>query len=311
MIAHLLDWMLWNALLGGLLITTGAIWPARLHSPVRRLRILEWSLVAALVAPLLATSQFPWRWSLKWLPAERTATQLTPAVAVTETALPRPRPSVPPTDVSPVEPAPTPAATVRRPATSSLSKTPVAAIAPTSPRWQLIPVSSVLIGLQLVAMGLITGWWLVGLAAVASLWRRATPVGTDVLRLLQELRAGTSTSPVEIRSSQRVPTACAFGVGQSCILLPQALIDTGSPAQIRFALAHEWAHLSRGDLWTWRLTRLAQLTLWFQPAYWWARRQVRLCQDFLADADTSRPARRSTLRRFWSTAPVAGSAGRW
>jgi hypothetical protein len=50
-------------------------------------------------------------------------------------------------------------------------------------------------------------------------------------------------------------------------------------------MAHECSHLTRGDLWTWRLTRLAQLTLWFQPAYWWLRHQVRLCQDYLADAN--------------------------
>lgn len=84
--------------------------------------------------------------------------------------------------------------------------------------------------------------------------------------------------------SNRVSTALAFGLLRRRILLPQELIAEGSSDQIRFAVAHEYAHLTRGDLWTWRLTRFAQFCCWFHPAYWWIRRQIRVNQDFLADA---------------------------
>ena len=38
------------------------------------------------------------------------------------------------------------------------------------------------------------------------------------------------------------------------------------------------------DAWTWNLACLAGLVLFYQPLFWWLRRQLRLCQDYLADA---------------------------
>ncbi|MEJ7640003.1 MAG: hypothetical protein WKF75_19040 [Singulisphaera sp.] len=38
------------------------------------------------------------------------------------------------------------------------------------------------------------------------------------------------------------------------------------------------------DAWAWNLACLAGLVLFYQPLFWWLRRQLRLCQDYLADA---------------------------
>src|SRR5207248_2141055 len=40
----------------------------------------------------------------------------------------------------------------------------------------------------------------------------------------------------------------------------------------------------RRDAWAWNLACLAGLVLFYQPLFWWLRRQLRLCQDYLADA---------------------------
>ncbi len=53
---------------------------------------------------------------------------------------------------------------------------------------------------------------------------------------------------------------------------------------LRFALAHEWSHLTRGDVRTWLLAGLVRIVHFYQPLVWLLRRQLRLSQDFLADA---------------------------
>src|SRR4029079_7597768 len=45
-----------------------------------------------------------------------------------------------------------------------------------------------------------------------------------------------------------------------------------------------WSHVEGRDAWTWNLACLAGLVLFYQPLFWWLRRQLRLCQDYLADA---------------------------
>ena len=68
------------------------------------------------------------------------------------------------------------------------------------------------------------------------------------------------------------------------ILLPSTLCDGGEPGALRYVLAHEWSHVERRDAWAWNLACLAGLVLFYQPLFWWLRRQLRLCQDYLADA---------------------------
>jgi hypothetical protein len=154
------------------------------------------------------------------------------------------------------------------------------------PAWH-----DVLLAVHAGAILLLAGWWLLGTVALARLWSRARPA---------QLGLGHSTiatrRSVEVRCHAKVLTPCAFGLKQWRVLLPMTM--TGSHRAVRFALAHELSHLDRGDLWTWRLTRLAQATLWFQPTYWWLRWQVRLCQDYLADADAAEFGGRADFAAF-------------
>src|SRR5262249_31911667 len=52
----------------------------------------------------------------------------------------------------------------------------------------------------------------------------------------------------------------------------------------------EWSHVERRDIWVWYLASLAQFVLFYQPLFWWLRRQLRLCQDYLADARAAEQA---------------------
>ena len=52
---------------------------------------------------------------------------------------------------------------------------------------------------------------------------------------------------------------------------------------LRYALAHEWSHVERGDLASCAFIRVLQFLFWFQPAYWSLVREQRVSQEFLAD----------------------------
>ena len=71
-------------------------------------------------------------------------------------------------------------------------------------------------------------------------------------------------------------------------MLPESLCD--DEQAVRWSLAHEWAHIERHDFRAWFVAGLARVLFFYQPLVWWLRRQLRLCQDFVADARASRQA---------------------
>jgi protein involved in polysaccharide export with SLBB domain len=83
--------------------------------------------------------------------------------------------------------------------------------------------------------------------------------------------------------SPRAGQPCALIWWRPTIVLPQSLAD-GDERQLRFALAHEWSHVARGDVWTWSLSSVVRWFYFYQPLLWHLRRQLRVCQDYLADA---------------------------
>jgi protocatechuate 3,4-dioxygenase beta subunit len=130
--------------------------------------------------------------------------------------------------------------------------------------------------------------------ALACLSHGAKPLDA---RIAEQLPARLRSSAT-IRLVPNVSTPCVFGLFRPCILLPEFLMRTDRAQQMIFALAHEASHILRGDLWSWRLVRVGQFALWFQPAYWWLRRQTRLCQDFLADQDAAMLGKPADLADF-------------
>src|SRR5262249_23207123 len=96
--------------------------------------------------------------------------------------------------------------------------------------------------------------------------------------------AGATGDRVLLRASDRVELPLMFTAWRPVILLPQALCDGPDTAALRYCLAHEWSHVQRGDAWRWYLVTAAGIVFFYQPLYWWMRRQLRLCQDYLADA---------------------------
>jgi hypothetical protein len=89
------------------------------------------------------------------------------------------------------------------------------------------------------------------------------------------------------------------------------MLDAERP--LRFSLAHEWSHVERRDWAITVLTGVAEAVMFYQPLFWRLRRQLLLCQDYLADAHAAELAPSadeyagflvSLGRRRWAQAPV-------
>ncbi|MFO0810003.1 MAG: M56 family metallopeptidase [Gemmataceae bacterium] len=74
-----------------------------------------------------------------------------------------------------------------------------------------------------------------------------------------------------------------FALGRSTVFLPRGLWATLSPAGRLSVLAHEFAHLARGDVWARRLELAAVGLYWWLPIAWWARRRRRRAEEACCD----------------------------
>lgn len=86
------------------------------------------------------------------------------------------------------------------------------------------------------------------------------------------------------------------------IVLPESILETLGDDQIEFVLAHELAHLKRGDVWMQLVILIVQVMHWFNPLSWWTARQLRAtreaaCDDFVVHNfdDAARARYASTL----------------
>ena len=133
-----------------------------------------------------------------------------------------------------------------------------------------------------VGLAAIVGWWLVGVVLLAGIVKRSRDASGEFQSIMKSL-AG-KTHRVRIVVSGRVHQPIAFRLGERVIVIPERLAVETNTENIHHVLAHEWSHIERGDWWTWLIANIVRAVFFFHPAAWWMRQQVRLSQDFVADA---------------------------
>jgi len=79
------------------------------------------------------------------------------------------------------------------------------------------------------------------------------------------------------------PMVCWSGGGVR-VYIPSALLTSMEPAQSRWILAHELAHVRRRDHLVRWLEWLACAAFWWNPIAWWARRRLRSAEEICCDA---------------------------
>lgn len=285
MSAWVLAWgRLADAAAAGLIVLALGSLAARLcRQPARRARLVVLTLLGGVAVPALGALPVPHRWSAGVLPA--------PAPVP-------PRPTPEPLTGGRGHFAPTGAAgSSDLPALAggpwamlSGGARPDPALAPSGPaepspgwRWTAVSARSILLGGYLAAAVGNATWWLVGQVLLLRVTRSARPVSGAVREVFREL-AGPGGERVALLESDRIALPLTYTWTRPVVLLPTTLCAGGGAAALRYALAHEWSHVERRDAWAWNLACLGGTVLFCQPLYWWLRRQLRLCQDHLADA---------------------------
>jgi beta-lactamase regulating signal transducer with metallopeptidase domain len=153
----------------------------------------------------------------------------------------------------------------------------------------IVPVICLAYG---VGAAFLIGRWLLGYLALQRLLKDSVTAPPAVRHLFADI-VGRGTRPRLLVSSRlRVPLSC--GTLRPTIVLPASLLkglgelgDLPSPAleaRLLWVFAHELTHLRRRDAWSCLLFGLGQGLYFFWPWFWWLRRQVRLCQEYIADA---------------------------
>lgn len=126
------------------------------------------------------------------------------------------------------------------------------------------------------------GWWLVRrLRSRAT--RPARPAWTASLRSAAA-RMGV-TSPIELLESTSVDTPTLIGHRRPVILLPIPAFETLASADAESVLAHELAHVRRGDFLANGVQTVVEILFFFHPGVRWLSRTVRDERELCCDDD--------------------------
>jgi len=273
-----------DAAAGGLIVLAAGSLAARFcRQPVRRVRLVVLTLLGGLAVPCLGALPAVPRWSAGILPppSPRQARADADAPMVSTSRLDSSDPAGTRGDrafAGRLEAAPT--------GTSSTE----IAFAPSEragssldPGRGLPAARPLLLACYLGAAVGLAAWWLVGQVMLWRVTRSARPVPGAVRDVFLGI-AGPEGGRVVLLESDRICLPFTYTWIRPVILLPSSFCDGWEPGVLRYVLAHEWSHVERRDAWAWNLSCLAGLVLFYQPLFWWLRRQLRLCQDYLADA---------------------------
>lgn len=117
-----------------------------------------------------------------------------------------------------------------------------------------------------------------------ALLREARPAVNASLQMLcvQQARALGMRRPPALRISDAIVSPQVSGLWRPVVLLPAE--QTLSREEMAMAIAHELAHVHRGDLWLGWIPALAQRLFFFHPGVTWAMREYAIYREAACDA---------------------------
>jgi beta-lactamase regulating signal transducer with metallopeptidase domain len=151
------------------------------------------------------------------------------------------------------------------------------------PRWPTIAAGLAGIATALGVLRLFLGLW-----AIRQGWQRSEPVNDPaLLELIEELRSALGVKrPVAVRESLDLTTAATIGWLKPMLLLP-ADWHSWTAQQLRVVVAHELAHVARGDFAAWLVAQLSVAVHFWHPLVRALAGRLRLHQELAADASAA------------------------
>jgi beta-lactamase regulating signal transducer with metallopeptidase domain len=148
--------------------------------------------------------------------------------------------------------------------------------------WQWPAVLAVVF---LVGMGVAVVRLLIGLWAVARYRRRSRPIEDErLLAELGELQASLGCDrPVTLCQSSAIGAPATIGWRKPLVILPADWREWNAVDR-RAVLAHEIAHVARGDYLSGLVARVATALHFYHPLAHWLARRMRFEQELAADA---------------------------
>jgi bla regulator protein blaR1 len=129
------------------------------------------------------------------------------------------------------------------------------------------------------------GWlavWLIGMC-VTTVWFAMRQY--RFVRSLGSLTRDetTATAPI-FRATETSAGPLVLGLFRPRIVIPADFYERYSEAEQRLVIAHELAHIRRGDLYANAFSTLLQIVFWFNPLLHWAVSRMRFDQELACDA---------------------------
>lgn len=291
-----LVWLARTSLGGGAILLAARLVLARVRQPARRQAVGQWGLAAALLTAVLCV--FP-----SWLPLPSMAFRQwgsTPAAKQTAAKSPNRLPAATLPDEAPALSV-VRAASADRSASLGAGRVRLAVepgvSAPSAPPsapatrqrmaidWRMIGSRLFLFVGCLYAFGAISCLcrWLIGYVALWRVTRSAVTVPSLVAALFNDMTSRRQRRP-RLLVCTRAHVPFSFGVLRPTVVLPPRLAGSDNVGPLRCVFAHELMHLERRDAWISLLFAAGQVVYFYLPWLWWLRRQVRLCQEYIADA---------------------------
>jgi hypothetical protein len=265
------QWMLRAGVGGGAILALTLLAMRRVKQPARRQRLGEAGLLAALALAVLAL------WPA-WIPIHYGAAE-TPRVDFDFAVLAGTLPGAQAAGAQAAERGPLAPAALRQ----ALQRLPEAPLATPRP-WPdgLQPALLALVALYTGGAAIFLTRWLLGLVGLRRLIRASTSADPP---LLIEFAAHVPTRRLpRLLVSRRVRAPISCGIRRPTVILPASLAIAGEGERRAWVFAHELTHLERRDAWSCVLFALGQVLFFPVPWFWRVQRDVRLCQEFVADA---------------------------
>lgn len=138
--------------------------------------------------------------------------------------------------------------------------------------------------------------WLVGTVLLAgyvlmrsiSLWRtvkRERPItDSEILDLLEDCKMQMGVETIlAVVVSDKIKSPALFGFVRPRLLLPQGMLETYGPEELRYIFIHELGHLKQRDIYLGWLMALLQVVHWFNPLMWVAFGRMRADRELACD----------------------------